>query len=61
MAKDRMDVLELLRKMGTDVDIDFLWEGQRMFVQAVMEAEVTNKIGAGLGERNQHGHYERVG
>ena len=61
MAKDRMDVLELLRKMGTDVDIDFLREGQRMFVQAVMEAEVTNKIGAGLGERNQHGHCERVG
>ena len=29
MAKDRMDVRELLCKMGTDVDIDFLPEGCR--------------------------------
>ena len=39
MAKDRMDVLELLRKMGTDVDIDFLREGLRMLVQAVNRAK----------------------
>ena len=29
MAKDRMDLLDLLRKMGTSVDIDFLREGLR--------------------------------
>ena len=52
MAKDRMDVLDLLRKEAHDTDIDFLREGLRMLVQAVMEAEVTSKTGAGLGERS---------
>ncbi len=52
MAKDRMDVLELLRKEAYDTDIGFLREGLRMFAQAVMEAEVTSKTGAGLGERS---------
>ena len=52
MAKDRMDVLELLRKEAHDADLDFLREGLRMLVQAVMEAEVTSKTGAGLGERS---------
>ena len=52
MARDRMDVLELLRKEAHDTDIDFLREGLRMLVQAVMEAEVTSKTGAGLGERS---------
>ena len=27
MAKDRMDVLELLRKVAFDADLDFLREG----------------------------------
>ena len=30
MARDRMDVLELLRKEAHDTDIDFLREGLRM-------------------------------
>ena len=52
MAKDRMDVLELLRKEAADADLDFLREGLRVLMQAVMEAEVVRKTGAGLGERS---------
>ena len=50
MAKDRMNVLELLRKEAPDADLDFLREGLRVLIQAVMEAEVATKTGAGLGE-----------
>ena len=48
-----------------DTDIDFLREGLRILVQAVMEAEVTSKTGAGLGERSperlthQNGYRDR--
>ena len=52
MAKERMDVLELLRKGAADADLDFLREGLRVLMQAVMEAEVERKTGAGLGERS---------
>ena len=52
MAKDRMDVLELLRKEATDADLDFLREGLRVLIQAVMEAEVATKTGASFGERS---------
>ena len=52
MAKDRMDVLELLRKEAADADLDFLREGLRVLMQAVMEAEEVRKTGAGLGERS---------
>ena len=52
MAKNRMDVLELLRKEAHDADVDFLREGLRVLVQAVMEAEVAAKTGAERGERS---------
>ena len=52
MAKDKMNVLELLRKEAPDADLDFLREGLRVLIQAVMEAEVTTKTGADLGERS---------
>jgi transposase-like protein len=52
MAKDRMDVLELLRKVASDADLDFLREGLRVLMQAVMEAEVMSKTGAERGERS---------
>ncbi len=52
MAKDRMDVLELLRKEAPDADFDFLREGLRVLIQAVMEAEVPTKTGASFGERS---------
>ena len=52
MAKDRMNVLDLLRKEAPDADFDLLREGLRVLIQAVMEAEVATKTGAGLGERS---------
>ena len=52
MAKNRMDVLELLRKETEEADIDFLREGLLVLVQAVMEAEVAAKTGAERGERS---------
>lgn len=52
MAKDRMDVLELLRKRLGEGDVDFLREALTVLVQALMEAEVTARIGAAHGERS---------
>ena len=52
MAKDSMDVLELLRKRGDDADVDFLREALKVVVQAIMEAEVSAQIGAEHGERS---------
>ena len=52
MAKDRMDVLELLRKVASDADLGFLREGLRVLMQPVMEAEVLSKTGAERGERS---------
>jgi len=52
MAKDRMTLLEILRKSGVDKDIDFLREGVKTLAEAIMETEVKEKIGAGLYERN---------
>ena len=47
-----LDVLELLRKEAPDADLDFLREGLRVLIQAVMEAEVATKTGASFGERS---------
>ena len=52
MAKDRMDVLELLREEAPDADLDFLREGLRVLIQAVTEAEVATKAGANFCERS---------
>ena len=52
MAKDSMNVLELLRKEAPDADLDFLREGLRVLIQAVMEADVATKTGASFGERS---------
>jgi putative transposase len=46
-----MDVLDLLRKHAEDADLDFLREALAVLVEAVMEADVSSRIGAGLGER----------
>ena len=50
MAKDRMGVLELLRKKARDADLEFQREGIRILIQAVMEAEVATKTEASFGE-----------
>ncbi len=47
MVKDSMDLLELLRKRGVDGDTDFLREALRVLMDAIMDAEVSARIGAG--------------
>ena len=51
MVKERMDLLELLRKGGMDGDVDFLREALRVVVEGIMDAEVSSRIGAEYGER----------
>ena len=52
MAKNSMDLLELLRKRGMDGDVDFLREALRVLVEGIMDAEVSTQIGAEHGERS---------
>lgn len=52
MAKNRMTLLELLRKAGAERDVDFLREGMKALTEAIMDLEVKEKTGAGLYERN---------
>ena len=51
MVKERMDLLELMRKRGVDGDVDFLREALRVLVEEIMEADVSSRTGAGYGER----------
>ena len=51
MAKDRIDVIELLRKRGMDGDVDFLREALSVLVDGIMDAEVSAQIGGEYGER----------
>jgi putative transposase len=56
---------ELLRKVQVSDDADFLREGVRALAQALMEAEVSQHVGAGRYERSaertgeRNGHRER--
>ena len=52
MARDSIDLLELLHKRGVDGDVDFLREALRVLTDALMDAEVTARIGAECGERS---------
>ena len=52
MAKNSMDLLELLRKRGMEGDVDFLREALQVLVEGIMDAEVSAQIGAEHGERN---------
>ena len=52
MAKNSMDLLELLRKRGMDGDVDFLREALQVLVEGIMDAEVSAQVGAQRGERN---------
>jgi transposase-like protein len=45
-----MAVLEMLRKLRADGDVDFLREGVRVLAAALMEAEVTELICVPKGE-----------
>ena len=51
MAKDRIDVIELLRKRGMDGDVDFLREALSVLVDGIMDVEVSAQIGGEYGER----------
>ena len=46
MVKERMDLLELLRKGGMDGDVDFLREALRVLVEGIMDAEVSSSFGS---------------
>jgi putative transposase len=52
MAEDRMALLETVRKVISEGDVDFLREGLRVLAEAVMEAEVTEVTGVPRGERD---------
>ena len=61
MIKERMDLLELLRKGGMDGDVDFLREALRVLVEGIMDAEVSSRIGAEYGERSAERVTQRNG
>ena len=50
MVKERVNLLELLRKQAAGGDLDFLREAVAVLAEAVMEAEVAAQVGAGYGE-----------
>ena len=61
MARESMDILELLRKRGVNGDVDFLLEALGVVAQGLMEAEVTVKTGAAYGERSPYRVTQRNG
>src|SRR2546430_2512998 len=60
-AKPSIDLLEVLRKVGMDQDVDFLREGVRVLSQALMEAEVSAQLGAERHERTPERGGQRNG
>ncbi|MGH9168939.1 MAG: IS256 family transposase, partial [Acidimicrobiia bacterium] len=52
MAKSRMDLNSFVGKLLSEEDVDILREGVRVLAQALMETEVSGKIGASLYERS---------
>ena len=53
MANLRMTLLDLLNKDEQGADPSFLRDGVRLLAQELMEAEVTQLVGAGLHERSE--------
>jgi len=56
-----MTLDELVRKVQGSEDVDFLREGVRVLAQALMEAEVTQQVGAARYERTAERTGERNG
>ena len=50
MAKLRTDVLGLSSQRGMDGDVHFPREALSVFVDGIMDAEVSARTGAGYGE-----------
>lgn len=62
MVKDRMDVLETIRKrVGSDEEFDLLKDLVQVFVHELMSAEVDALCGAGKGERSDERVNQRNG
>ena len=61
VVKERMDLLGLLRKRGSDGDVDFLREALRVLVEGIMDAEVSARIGAEYGGRSPERVTQRNG
>ena len=54
-GQDRMTILEVVREVLRDEHADVICESVRAVAQELMEAEVSELIGAGHGERNPDG------
>ncbi len=52
MARDSIDILELLHKRGMDGNMDFLCEAVTVLGNGIMDGEASVKAGAGYGERS---------
>jgi len=52
MADDSMTLLDTLRKVSADGEVDVLREGVRVLAQAIMEAEISELTGVARGERD---------
>jgi transposase-like protein len=48
-----MDVTAFVGKLMEEADVDLLREGVRVLAQALMDAEVSSQVGAGLYERSE--------
>ena len=65
MTDPTMALMDYLGKFGLELDSDFVREGLRLLIQALIEAEVTQRIGAKPYERSpervtqRNGHRER--
>ena len=57
----RMALAELLRKAEVDPELDLVREGLRVLAQALMEAEVTQHVGAERHERTAERRGQRNG
>jgi len=66
MADPTMTLLEYLRKVGVDLEGDFLSQGTQLLAQLAIEFEAEQEIGAGRYERSperttyRNGHRERL-
>lgn len=61
MARNRIFLLEQLRKAGMEGDVDFLRDGLKVLAEAFMELEIKDKTGAALYERNSERQSYRNG
>jgi len=58
---DKFTLLDLIRKVGMEGDVDFLREGLKVLAEALMDAEVSQHIGAERFERSENRKNDRNG